>query len=191
MLEHNGKEYARVTEILSHLNDWSGIDPTVLARKAQIGTNVHKYIEEYNAGSFPIPPDESLGYFDSYIRWAKEWNPKIIKAEERYFDEDWMITGQIDMLIQTDLSFEGGPGLTLIDFKTSANPSPTWPLQAHLYHHLASKAGLELSKRMLFIQLDKRGKLPTCHAYFFESHIMYHCERLVEKFWAEKKKDCQ
>jgi ATP-dependent exoDNAse (exonuclease V) beta subunit len=183
MLIINGKEYARVTEILAQFSDYSHIDPQVLRRKCDIGTSVHAAIADHLLGQFPMPCDNGLGYFDSYMKWHKAVAPIVIHTEQRYLCDELMITGQIDLVANV------GNIPMLIDFKTSANESKeVWPMQAHLYSYLLEKSGVLISKRFLFVKLDKKGELPMVFTYNFDKNIHAKCMKSVSDFWKKNKR---
>ena len=172
MIIHNGRQYARVSDILKPFCDFSNIDEAVLNNKARIGTEVHQAINDDICQEFPMVPVAAQGYLDSYFKWKERLLPSFSMAETRLFCDEKMITGQIDTLVK----FEGENGLVLVDFKTSAQESPiVWPMQAHLYHYLLIKNGWNVSSRFLFVKLDKNGKLPTVFQYIFDQNVRAKC----------------
>lgn len=180
MIEHNGKHYARVTEVLQPLCDFSHVDPWVLKNKCRIGTNVHKAIEDDFRGDFPILREDEAGYYESYERWAAEIKPRVLRSEERYYDSSKMLCGQIDAVL--DLGWTDLP--VLVDFKTSAQESKkVWPLQAHLYAYLLAQNGLLVGPSYQFIKLDKLGALPQVFTYMWNQNTHALCMGLVDKFW--------
>lgn len=185
MLEHNGKKYARVSEVISPFADFSKIDPIILANKCTIGTTVHQAIADDIDGEFPCPGNFGAGYFESYIKWKKSINPIFIHSEKRYFCDEKMITGQIDCVV----CMPGTPLPVLIDFKTSVNESPeTWPMQAHLYHYLLRKSGIEVGSTFLFLKLDKKGNAPRVFSYQWSQNIYNKCMKAIDEFWNTDKK---
>ncbi len=186
MIEHNGKQYARVSDILRPFGNYAHIDPFVLANKARIGTSVHEAIEDDIKGNFPCPPSDGVGYFDSYIAWRQYMHPTFIKSEERYFDDERMITGQVDAVV----SFNGG-GLwpSLVDFKTSVTEAKeVWPMQAHLYASLLAKNGIMVNPKMLFVKLHPNGAMPMVYTYSWDPNIYAKCMNAVEDFWVNNTK---
>ena len=167
----DGKEYARVSEILAPFNDFSAIDPEVLANKCRIGTQVHEAIAAEIAGEFPILAEDSWGYFKSFLRWLDEMNPFFEQSEQRYFSKRYTMTGQIDALVSIGTQLYP----TLIDFKTSAQESTTWRLQAHMYGLLLGESEIKHQPRYLFIKLDKMGGLPQVFQYKYDSNVMAKC----------------
>jgi len=184
MIEHEGKIYARVSDILKPFSNFSHIDPLVLEKKRNIGSHVHDAIHADIMGDFPLLWGEATGYFKSYERWKEAISPIFLQSEQRYFDDKKMITGCIDGLIQ----LQGHELPILVDFKTSAAESPAWILQGHLYHYLLKSEGRIASPRMFFLKLRRDGALPTLFEYKYSKNLMAKCNRAIDNFWKNEKK---
>lgn len=181
MLIHEGKEYARVSDIIRPFCNFDHIDPAILANKARIGTEVHEAIATDIVGEFPILSEECRGYYLSYCKWTHELNPVYERSEQRYFCDELMITGQIDALIKGDCPLKRP---ILVDFKTSAQESKqTWTMQAHLYGYLLFKNGVIPALRYLFVKLNKMGKLPEVFEYSWSSNTQIKCMMAINSFW--------
>lgn len=185
MIIHEGKEYARVSDILKPFSNFSHIDPMVLQRKCDIGTHVHEAINADINEDFPILWGHALLYFKSYETWKHHTSPKFLKSEQRYFCDKKMITGCIDALITLD----GSELPILLDFKTSAAESPSWILQGHLYHYLLRSSGQQISPRIFFLKLSRNGDLPTLFEYTYSKNIMAKCNEAIDSFWEMRKSD--
>lgn len=186
MLLHNGKQYARVSDILRPFTDYGHIDPFVLSNKARIGTATHEAIEDDIKGNFPCPGLDCMGYFNSYEVWKKHLVPVFLRSEERYFDDELMITGQIDAVVSLGSEKQKG---CLVDFKTSAIESKeVWPMQAHLYAALLCKNGIQINEKMLFIKLHKNGIMPEVFIYKWNSNTYAKCLEAVANFWKNNTK---
>lgn len=185
MLEHNGKYYARVSDVLRPFTDFGHIDAHVLERKARIGTSAHEAIADEIAGNFPTPMREAEGYFDSFLEWCYKAQPDFVSSEERLFCDEKMITGQLDALIRSpDYHLP-----ILIDFKTSVQESPTWVMQAHLYAYLVEKTrGIE--PIYWFIKLDKKGKFPKVFEYKWNPEMEFKCMAAIDDFWKSENACC-
>jgi ATP-dependent exoDNAse (exonuclease V) beta subunit len=179
MLEHNGKWYARVTEVLSEYSDFSHIPKATLENKQRIGTNVHEAIHDWIVGDFTVLSDDERGYFESYREWEACTNPRFIQAESRYYNDTKMVTGQIDGLV----FLEGDTLPVLIDYKTSAAESKSWPLQGHIYHWMIASTGTIIAPRILFIKLDKEGKMPKVFCYEYDPNIRAQGLQAIDNFW--------
>lgn len=183
MWEHNGKVYARVSDIIKPFVDFGGIDEEVLNRKAVIGTRVHKAIDEEIRGDLPILTGKEIGYFQSFNKWRHAVNVKFLETEKRYYCDTKRITGCVDCLVE----FQGENVAVLVDFKTSAQESPvTWPMQAHLYYYLATASGKKLAPRFLFIKLDRFGDLPKVFQYKFDNNLMNRCLQAIDSYWEKQ-----
>jgi hypothetical protein len=182
MFAHNGKLYARVSDILKPFVNFDGIDKIVLQNKAELGTEVHNAIEHIIKGE-PLPHvvSKGTGYVKSFHKWMIALGPRFLKSEERYYCDDFMITGRIDTLIK----IEGEDEALLVDFKTSVQESPTWVMQAHLYYYLIQKKELSfpISKRFVFLKLDRHGSLPKVFEYKYSDLIHAKCMQAIDSFW--------
>lgn len=160
-IEHNGKRYIRASTIASQVTDYSGIDPAVLANKARIGTDAHTAIAEDIAGIPPTPPDDAIKYYLSWRHWYDLLRPDYLVTEERYYSEALGYTGQVDAVIKLPDSGD----CVLLDYKTSVNESPSWPIQAALYYLLLTENGLDVAPKALFLKLNKEAKQPKVFTY--------------------------
>lgn len=178
--------YARVSDVIRKLKDFSHIDPEVLENKGRIGTKVHDGISDDFDGEFPILQADEVGYMESFLKWRDSFKPVCHMKENRFYCHKHKITGQIDAL----LSFP--PDYTvqyLVDFKTSANEDKlTWPLQAHLYAYLLRENGIDnISPTYIFLKLDKKGDMPKACRYTYSKETLNFCMNLIKEYWAEKK----
>lgn len=187
MLTHNGKKYARVSEVLQPFVDFGSIDQDTLERKAALGTRVHEALNHEIKGNFPVVGVQEQGYFQSFELWRAAIQPTFLTTEERMYCDQKMLTGCIDALIK----LEGEKEAVLIDWKTSVAESPiTWPMQAHLYHYLVAASGRRIASRFLFIKLDRHGKLPKVFQYKFDPNLMVKCLQAVDNFWEKENQKC-
>ena len=168
MIEHNGKRYARVSEILAPFCHFENIDPEVLQKKAAIGTATHEAIAEVIKGDFPTIQGRPQRYLTSFLRWHKHMKPTYILSEERIFNDELMLTGAIDALAL----FPNEELPILVDWKTSARESPvTWCMQAHLYYKLCDLSGKHIQPRFLFVRLSDKMEMPMVHVYNYEENV--------------------
>lgn len=178
-IEHNGKRYARCTAIISDPTKFDHIDPAVLKAKCALGTEVHEFIEnEIKDEFFPVSQAAAL-YCASFQKWSKALEPEFLHSEERYYDDERLITGKIDCIVSIAGSFP-----TLVDFKTSALEDKSgWPRQAHMYFYLLKQNGITIAPRFLFVKLDKRGGFPQVYEYRFDFSVNATCMQMIEDFW--------
>ncbi len=158
-IEQKSREnYLRVTQVLYPFSGLQTIDPDVVAYAAERGTRVHKICEGIVLGLGDVGVDDEVwGYVESFKKW---WATGIdvVKMEERFWDDELCITGQVDFIINTP------DGLAIADMKTSSSPSKTWEAQGCAYAYLAKNAGYDI-KKVFFIHLNKHGKPPKIFEY--------------------------
>lgn len=150
------KKYLRVTDIIKRLMPTMPPEVEIMAKaKGEIGTCVHKLIEDHLAGRpvFYSQDSREEAFFQSWLAWYTKDKPEIIMQEQRMYCDDLMITGQIDAV----MSFKGMP--VLVDYKTSsaegklADGNSSWAMQAHFYYYLLQRNGVQVSDKMIFLQL--------------------------------------
>lgn len=162
------ENYPRVSDILAAWADFSAVDPIVLQKAQERGTDVHAYCTAFAKGLWAIDPEEHLkGYVDSFKLWYDENVEELISAEERLYDDSLLFSGKYDMVVR----LKGEEEPTLIDLKTSASYQKDWPVRLAAYLHL-----LTLNKKNVFnalsIRLKKDGKKPCvkpfgdCNPYY-------------------------
>lgn len=179
MSELKSTNYLRVTQILYPFSGLEKIDSEVVANAAQRGSRVHKICESIISGLGEFGVDEETwGYVESFKKW---WTnaPEVISMEERFFDEEHKITGQVDLICKMD------EGLVIIDLKTSARPSKTWPLQGSAYAYLAKRHGYDI-KKIFFLHLNKHGKEPKLIEYPITEMFFLEVLRVYNYFYRSK-----
>ncbi len=159
MKEINTRDnYTRVTHILYPFSGLDKLDADVVAYAAERGTKVHKICEAIISGLGEIGvDDETWGYVESFKKW---WSlgHEVVMMEQRFWDDELAITGQVDLIIKTP------DGLAIVDLKTSSRPSKTWQAQGSAYAFLAKKAKHDI-KKIYFLHLNKHGKEPKIYEY--------------------------
>lgn len=170
------ENYVRVTQTLYPFSGLDKIDPVVLQKAADRGTRVHKICEAIvdGLGEFGVD-DETRGYVESFKLWWEEGHT-VIKMEERFWDDKLYLTGQVDLIIQTN------DGLAIVDLKTSSRPSKTWAAQGAAYAYLAKNAGYDI-KKIYFLHLNKNGKEPKLIEYPVDDSFFLACLRVFLHFF--------
>ena len=87
-----------------------------------------------------------------------------------------MITGQVDMIIETP------KGAVILDLKTSAKESKTWPLQGSAYAYMARKAGYDI-RGIQFLHLNKFGTEPNLIEYEDNFDLFKKCFDVYQYFY--------
>lgn len=187
MFFHDNKNWVRVSTIVEpyygfNFSEMSPEMQQLIMRKGKIGTAVHSFISLFANGELAVLPQECVGYCQSFEKWYFMLQPDFVEVEQRYFDEEKILTGQMDAIIR----FKGTKEDVLIDFKTSSNENKeAWSRQAHLYYHLLKKSGKTVGKNYIFLKLEKDGSMPKAFIYSYNSKLHEECLKLVDLFWAK------
>lgn len=155
--------FPSVTTVLA---PFSGIEdlkrrfPAIIERAAVRGTAVHGYCEDAAKGLFVVGvPTEYRGYFDSFMHWLADVE-EIVATELRIMDPTLGFHGQMDIICR----MKGDLSLSLWDYKTPEQVSPTWGPQIAAYEHLARLDGYPV-ERAGMIRLRKTGRPPLVTEY--------------------------
>lgn len=159
IIEKKAREnFTRVTKVLYPFSGLSKLNPDIVAHAAQRGTKVHKICEGIIQGLGELAvEEETRGYVESFKLWWQKGH-KVVVVEKRFWDDDLHLTGQVDLILETE------KGLTIVDLKTSSRPSPTWKAQGCAYAYLAKKSGYDV-KSICFLHLNKSGKEAKIYEY--------------------------
>jgi hypothetical protein len=153
-------DYIRVSSILKPLTNFIGVDEEILDAASDRGTAVHKAIQMDADGQYyPLPPD-CRGFFRSYKKWKDVTKFEIAQSELRLYDDELRVTGCLDAIVTN------GSLKYLVDWKnTAAQNREYWELQGMFYHHLAEKNGIQLAKKIMFVQLCREGSAPKVFSF--------------------------
>lgn len=174
------QNYLRVSTILEPFSGLDQVNEDILATAASRGEIVHMACDciVQNLGLFGL--DEKVhsycrndehaikemekvnGCIESFKKWLDREKPKTIRHVKRLYNDLYMITGEIDML------YESNEGLTLLDLKTSCSESPTWLLQGSCYAWMLKQHGYDI-KRIEFLKLSRIGG--KAKSYFYEENF--------------------
>jgi hypothetical protein len=170
------ENYTRVTNVLYPFSGLEKIDAEVVAHAAERGTKVHKICEGIILGLGELGvDDETSGYVESFKKW---WSlgHEVIMMEQRFWDDELQITGQVDLILRTP------EGLAVVDLKTSSRPSKTWQAQGSAYAYLAKKAGHDIQK-IYFIHLNKHGNEAKVYEYPVDDSFFLAVLRVWQHFF--------
>lgn len=125
--------YMRVTECLKPFSKMDLIDPEILNNAADRGSRVHKFCELYaNNMLFEDIDEDCKNYVEVFKRWFDQRVEKVIFSEKRINNDSLKLSGCIDLAVfLKDSEFP-----CIVDIKTSASQSMTWPLQTAAYRML-------------------------------------------------------
>lgn len=158
-LENKGKHYLRVSTIVSCFRGGFGrIPEDVLQAKAKIGTEVHEICQKFLMGEeTQATSPRAQNYVNSFKQFCKNGLlQKPLLCEERLFDDELGVTGQVDLVCPV----KGSRTPILIDLKTSAKAEDElWLIQGALYAKMVTETfpEIQLSDTFIFLQLKEKG----------------------------------
>jgi len=168
------EKYDRVTRVLSPFSGLGGIDPEVVKNAADRGKIVHQLcnaivmhlgifdmedmIQTYSRNHEHFEKEKEI--IKNFIRSFEKWaiGKKIVSVSQRVFDEEFMLTGEYDLIYQNDVGER-----VLFDIKTPARESHCWLLQGSAYSYMISKK--EKIDHIEFGQLSRDGREPKIREY--------------------------
>jgi hypothetical protein len=186
------KEYTRVTDCIAPFLGLDKIDKAVLQNAADRGSVVHKICDSIirGFGSFGLEdavcvyaktPDQAekeiklvTNLVASFEAWAA--GKVFIKKPNRFFNDEYMITGDCDMLYQDQWG-----NLILVDLKTSQSKSKSWQVQGSAYSWMAKKEGIPISE-IEFVHLSRTGIAPVSHV-FQEDFDLFKMTLAAYRYW--------
>lgn len=125
---------------------------------ADIGTAVHKYLEEYlNAGinKEPLPDmphNENIrNAIKAFLEWTKENKVKFIASERKVYSKKYGYAGTLDAL-----GYVNGE-LAIIDFKTSSGIYPEMFIQTSAYAQAVNEEDGSSIKTCYVVRVPKDG----------------------------------
>ena len=153
MTYRNGTGLVSVTETFSPYIHYDHISHEVLRAASERGTLVHGLIAEHLDGDFPGIPWAVLGYFLAATKFLENVEETGL-YEQRLTSDVHQFTGQLDLVCR----MRGDDSWTLVDWKTSALISKSWPLQLAAYAHLVRANNFQFNiTRLMAVQLRKDG----------------------------------
>lgn len=127
--------YVRVSDVIGKQNyeEMRSIPLETLANACIRGTKVHDYCTTYVKGLWmPELEPEYEPYVLAFIDWYDKNVEETLHTNTRLYDDDKKFTGEFDMIVRLKSSQE----IAMLDLKTSANVSRSWPIQLAAYQHL-------------------------------------------------------
>jgi len=180
-MEHNDKEYKRVTETLAPFSGINSIPKEILKPAQERGTAVHEYCDKAIKGIEAIDVNEDWrGYLNSFLLWEKEKN--FLPKPDRLFCDKYNLTGEIDGL------YRDGQDIVLFDIKTPIKECKTWEFQLSAYAYLLSLSGVIISK-ICSVKLEKSGDEPKVSWYKIDVEGYLQLLDIYNRFFKKRKDD--
>jgi ATP-dependent exoDNAse (exonuclease V) beta subunit len=192
--------FDRVTDVIGVFSGLDKIDPAILKNAGDRGTTVHAIIDKLieSPSFFCAPMIEEMvnkyarnpdhgekemaliqNMLQSFERWAdgKKFEPK----PERFYDEEWMVTGEADQI------YKCMGNNILVDFKTPENESKTWLLQGSAYYAMAQEK--YQIRQVIFVKLCRKGGIAKEFYYEPNIDLFESCLDTYRYFYKDKKFD--
>ncbi len=146
-----------VTQIMEPLERkvYGDIYSFTLDNAADRGTRLHRAAEQYLKYGFRNVDDDCAGYFDGFMKFLADhpdWKP--VHSEYRFYHKAFLYAGTADLLMETP------GGLTLIDFKTTAQAyTRLWGVQLAAYWQgIQNHSGHLNIQQARVVQFNKAGE---------------------------------
>lgn len=156
----DGIEIPCVSDIMAPLSQakYKGISEKTLNNAAEKGTSVHNSIENYIKFGIDDVPPEHRAYFDAFLDWENDYQPKVVSSEKKVYHQLLRYGGTIDLLLYIN------GVLTLCDIKTTSTVSDmTCGVQLEAYNQALKSIGVDVEKKII-LHLKKDGKY-VVHEY--------------------------
>ena len=166
-----GGRYIRCTKFLKYFDPYGGGDGLIrwafsqgstfeeyeeaLNERSESGTLMHDVIEGYfKTGEFT----EGRKYLpEGWDNFVDKYRPEMIYGEERFYDNNLMVTGQPDFVGY--ITYKGRRVRAVVDWKSSKKPSLKHKIQASIYSMNASldEQPIEVAMIVAFGADNKQG----------------------------------
>ena len=175
-----GGRYMRVTSLLGYLNSGGTWDRaikwafdqgdsyekycSVMDNLQEVGTAMHDSIEKYfETGA----KDEALP--DGFDHWREKYNPATIYQEQRFWDDELMVTGKPDWVGM--INYKGRDVLACVDWKSSKQVKLTHKMQASIYAKNIEVDGVKPEISMIVAWGNEKNKCGYAHSIVDNSEI--------------------
>lgn len=118
---HRGIRLLSVTQIMEPMSTmlYANVPEDVLAFAAERGTRVHEQISNYVQYGITETDEQTEPYFDAYLQFEKDINPRWLDSEYRTHHKSFNYAGTLDLI--GFVTPDDGTGVDLVDIKTTAN----------------------------------------------------------------------
>ncbi len=140
-----GGRYVRCTTFLKYFDTSGGAEGLIrwafsqgttydqyeeaLNECAENGTLMHDEIEQYFKNGMRI--EERKHMPEGWDNWCEKYEPEFVYGEERFYDNNLMVTGQPDFVGY--ITYKGKRVRAVVDWKSSKRPSLKHKIQTSIY----------------------------------------------------------
>jgi hypothetical protein len=143
-----------VTQVLDRLHTFGMVSAEVLEAAKERGTNVHKLTQYHDEGDLdPATVGEYQGYYNGWLRFLADQQPKWVGIEERGYSSRFGFAGTWDRRGAIRIAPRA-----VIDVKTSLQAHRVWGMQTAAYRQIATELDpYWLTARRFTVQLRPDG----------------------------------
>lgn len=158
----HGEFVPRVSNIMKEagLVSYGNIPEEILRNACEFGTNVHYTLDLYDQGQ--TTPEELMStegtkplasYLQQYIQFKKDTGFEVERIEKRVYSESLWYAGTIDRIGK----FKNNSHDIILDFKTTAQPMKSHPIQLSAYQYALTELepDRDCERYILYLQPDK------------------------------------
>lgn len=150
----NGSRIPGVSELMHPLSEsmYRGIDAGMLDAAAARGSAVHEAIENFAKYGIEDCEPEHRGYFDGFMKWAKENMVEVVASEVMVYNQTYRYAGTLDLICNVRGE------RWLIDVKTTAQLNEMLTgVQISAYGAALASQGVKIDRKAV-LHLKKNGR---------------------------------
>lgn len=147
----DGQVLPSVTTIMNPLNKvlYQGVDESILRAAASRGSAIHSAVENYALYRIKDVEPKYYGYFEGFLKFWKENDPKPLATESRVYHRIYQYAGTADLPCVINSK------RVLIDYKTSAT----------------------VNQMLTGVQLEAYAKAYESHGFKFDEKAIVHLKK--------------
>jgi len=183
-----------VSEILQKagITDFSMIDPWILKKAQDRGTEIHKITEEHDRGNVSIPDDYDhhryYPYLQAWVDFLDDYQVEIKEIEIKTYSRNFLYAGTIDRVLVIE-DQKGDKETCIVDIKCGGK-WPSYPLQLAAYAYAykeETKADEMLSRMCVYLKKDETYEVDIpCDTG--DTEIFLTALRIIRKMGSEEDK---
>ncbi len=184
--------YTRISSIAGAFSSYGTVPKVILNNARERGTAVHSIVKDL-IQDIPVEDERYVwhntkmngdvdiislkGYIESFQRFWQPYEQSAYSFPERLYEDILKTTGEVDLVTQLD-----GERI-LIDWKCTAAKSESWNIQANGYTMLYEENYGAVIDTMLFVRLDKDGKMPEIIEIAHDVDLFYCAYEMYHRFF--------